>query len=379
LYYNSEIENFSIDEKLIFLLIGSSIEKHDFALKNHIETNSVDWEKIILFCSEHGLTSILYKYLKSRNITNLIDNVNLEKIKSYYYYTLKNTVVKQEYFNKIQKVFSESHIEILPLKGSYLINNHYDDVGLRPMSDIDILIEENNLLKAKQILYNLGYTLIPARTSIEEKYGLQYNLQFSKKDSFIELHRNITPPYSNYNLNIDEFWKRKDKSNLSIENHIIHFCVHYNFNVNNRLVRLGWFYDIISVISKNETVIDWKYISEFCIKNNLINAVNPILKFLNKNYNINIPINLKAINSEEYEKRFNHNFSCVLKKENSKMIVEKNLNYSLKLKLITKWIDKIRYLFQLIFPQKKYMVYKHKKFIINGYIKELMSVFQKIN
>jgi len=377
LSYKFDIESLSTEEKLVFFLIGSSVEKYDYALKNHVETNIVDWEGLISFCSEHGLTSILYKYLKNRTLINLLDEKKQEKLKSYYYFTIKNNVIKQEYLNKIQKQFSESNIEILPLKGSYLINNHYEDIGLRPMSDIDILIEEKNIISAKNIFFKNGYTIIPARTSIEETYGLQYNLQFAKKDSLIELHRNITPLYSRYRLNIEEFWKCKSNSNLSLENHIIHFCVHFNFNINNRLVRLGWLYDIVSIITKNNNKIDWKYISEFCIKNKLFKAVFPILYFLKNHYNIDIQIDFNTNDTVPYFDRFSYNINCVFKNGNSKIIIEKNLNYNLKLELITKWSDKIRYLLQLVFPQKTYMIHKYRKITAGSYIKELKLVLKK--
>lgn len=376
--YKFKIDNLTSDEKLIFYLIGSPIEKFNLALKNLIISNETDWNKIIKFCSEHGLSSILYKYLKNNNITNLLSEDRLEKLKTYYYYTLKNNVIKQEILNTIQKEFSESKIEILPLKGLYLITYHYVDVAIRPMSDIDILIEEKNINVAKSIFIKLGYSLIPARTSIEEIYNLQYNLQFSKKDSLIELHRNVTPIYSKYRLNIADFWNRKTNSNLSVEAHIIHFCIHFNYNINNRLVRMGWLYDIVSFININDKNIDWKYISEFCIKNNLSKAIFPILYFLQNYYDLVINIDFKINNLDNYYETFRNNITYLIKGDNSKIKIEKNLNYTLKLKLITKWIDKISFLFQLIFPQKSYMIHKYRKLNGVSYIKELSSVISKI-
>jgi len=51
------------------------------------------------------------------------------------------------------------NIPVIALKGLFLLENTYKDVGARSMSDLDILVHREDLNRTVEILQGLGYQL----------------------------------------------------------------------------------------------------------------------------------------------------------------------------------------------------------------------------
>ena len=58
----------------------------------------------------------------------------------------------------ISNLFEKNKINYVFLKGSaFLLQNYFDDLKIRMVGDIDILVHSKNLQKAEQILKNEGF------------------------------------------------------------------------------------------------------------------------------------------------------------------------------------------------------------------------------
>lgn len=81
----------------------------------------------------------------------------------------------------IGEAMSAGGVRFLPLKGSVL-KNLYPQSDMRTMSDIDMLIDEENAEKAREIMLSLGYTC--------EHFGYDvHDVYFKKPVMNVEIHR----------------------------------------------------------------------------------------------------------------------------------------------------------------------------------------------
>lgn len=81
----------------------------------------------------------------------------------------------------IGTAFAEAGVRFLPLKGC-ILKNYYPQSDMRTMSDIDILIDEENAAKVRDVLSELGYSC--------EEFGIDvHDVYFKPPVMNVEVHR----------------------------------------------------------------------------------------------------------------------------------------------------------------------------------------------
>lgn len=147
-------------------------------------------ERLKKLLAYHDLTS--FAYLALRDFDALIPRDFKVFLENNYYYAMKRCIVFQQEFLRIFDAFGEGGVTILPFKGIALLYDVYLDNPVRPMVDIDILIKDEDVDKAKKIFCGLGYE--ESLYGLEEEYWRndQIHLSFSggKNNNLplVELH-----------------------------------------------------------------------------------------------------------------------------------------------------------------------------------------------
>ncbi|HUF37100.1 MAG TPA: nucleotidyltransferase family protein, partial [Anaerolineales bacterium] len=80
-------------------------------------------------------------------------------LRGYYYNTLANNTVIYEQLAGILAAFKSAGIPVVVLKGAALAVTVYEDIGLRPMGDIDLLVRPARLRPAMRVLHGCGFDL----------------------------------------------------------------------------------------------------------------------------------------------------------------------------------------------------------------------------
>ena len=127
--------------------------------------------------------------------------------------------------NNLFKVFEESKIDYMPLKGT-LLKKIYPKSEMRIMSDADILIRTEQHDSIRPIMLDLGY---------EEKIESNHEFVWEKKDIVIELHKRLIPSYNkDYYNYYGDGWRlgrpiSKDSTRyeMSAEDEMIYNFTHY--------------------------------------------------------------------------------------------------------------------------------------------------------
>lgn len=183
--------------------------------------------------------------------------------------TARNIRLYQELKGILRKL-KESNIKVILLKGAFLAEKVYANIGLRPMTDMDLLIHQEDLEPAIALMKGLGYT--PERPYWSEVDGeLHFHAPMMVKNGkFLELHWNLTRETNLSQINIDSLWGRAQPSSegdnlwvLSPSDLVIHLAVHaaYGHQFYNQFLSLV---DLAEVINHYGDDLDWDEIARIC-------------------------------------------------------------------------------------------------------------------
>lgn len=115
----------------------------------------------IAFALEHRLGALLWHYLDQNNQTHLLPDAEALRDLS-----AKDALVAQlraRAFRQINAAFIDANIPVVWLKGVVLARTVYPAPDLRPMYDLDLLIQPRHYRQAARILNRLGYRFLRPR------------------------------------------------------------------------------------------------------------------------------------------------------------------------------------------------------------------------
>ena len=104
-----------------------------------------------------GVAGILYKSLMGSGRFESLERRHRETLQAFYYQTLLKNL---RFMHALKRVLFHSNqrgVAVLVLQGIDLLNEPYKDIGLRPMTDIDLWVPKKGYETIVQILETLGY------------------------------------------------------------------------------------------------------------------------------------------------------------------------------------------------------------------------------
>jgi hypothetical protein len=220
---------------------------------------------------QEGVAPLLYWHFHRGRWPEAIPTPVREALTRAYYNTLaQNTLLLLE-LAKVLDLFAQADIPVMVLKGGALADGYYDDIGLRPMGDLDVLIPQAKLEAAFEIVRGLGYTpydveIIPgARREVWHHESWRGG---PGKQLGLELHWHlIAGPADDRNVPVDWFWTqtewREGRSVLAGMNipqmnptaHLLYLAAHLSLKHGGNDERLIWFYDADRLIRAGQ--VDW--------------------------------------------------------------------------------------------------------------------------
>jgi hypothetical protein len=277
---------------IIKVMAGIKEEKS----KDLLNLNIINWERFKDLIIYHDLTP--FAYLALKNSDSFLPQDLKEFLENNYYCALVRCQNLWQEFLRISTAFEQAKINLLPIKGMALLQNIYTQHPLRPMTDIDLLVKEGDLLKAEAIFCDLGYR--------KELYGLkeeywrknQCHITFYKKEDekapFIELHWGLDFKRKNRFI-LPELWERVRTINvdgrfikvLSPEDTLFSLALHIRrFG---RPLCLKNVYDLILLLSKYASNFNWDYVLSQSRKYNIYSTVFFILSQTKLLFELDIP------------------------------------------------------------------------------------------
>ncbi|MFA4852404.1 MAG: nucleotidyltransferase family protein [Bacteroidales bacterium] len=373
--------NLTSEDKLL-ILAGSKLHftENDIQRMEDLIPSVTNWNSFTDMAIQNGVGQLIHKNFSSVNNFNLIPKGSLSRLKQTYYRSLSRNMILYEHFRNAVEAFSKEGISVIALKGIFLAETIYKDIGLRQMSDIDLLVKKEDIEKCRKLLLDMGYKYTELYKSdfIKELDLLKHLPPLVLNGVSIELHTKIHLDTPDFSVNIDDYWERSQQltlsnmpvQSLSIEDLIQHLCLHLNDHFNEGNPQLYSIVDISEVIKKYHSKINWDFLSESC---NLYNCSSIVFKYLlliEKYFDVVIPDYILQKTDANIDVRTEKLFIYYLhhfRKDFPLGIVNRNIEVFSN---IRGFKNKTIYLLNDIFPSRTFMYRRYgirKKYLLFWY------------
>ena len=228
-----------------------------------LAARDIDWEYLFLLARRHAVVPLLHLQLE-RHAADLVPVETRQRLKHYYLEnSARNTVLTAELCRLIS-LFAAAGIEAIPYKGPVLALFAYDNLALRRFVDLDVIVKKEDVLDARQILLDQGYTPAKALSLSQQDLLLrtQHNLQFSRDNRrlIVELHWEVAPHLFASAVDPEKLWRDlttieingAELKTLSAEDLLFSLCVHGSRHL---WERLAWICDVAELIARH--TFDW--------------------------------------------------------------------------------------------------------------------------
>lgn len=362
----------SSEDKLILSSIKINPSVTELEQIDCLISEVTDWDYLTKTIIDRGIAPLLFK--KSPLLTNssLIPDTIRAKLQHTYYITISRGALLLDYFQNIADAFSKQSISIIALKGVYLSENLYHDIGLRQFSDIDLLVHEEDGEKCLGILESMGYratSTMKLSKFVNEQFDIVHYTPMVLNGVSIEIHIKLHRKGEKYNLITSEVWKNAvpvtiNKRNvfaLNINDLLIHLCVHLDKHFQVGKVQFTCLCDITNMLNENEARFDWEAFTASC---QLYKSEEVVFKYLVLvNMYMNAPVPAYVIDKynylliDEIEQQFfkylKGNFGSV----SENVSLSAHFYYLKNVKTLS---NKVRYLSDVLLPSKDFLIQRYE-------------------
>lgn len=220
--------------------------------KTRIDT--MDFNSLFTVCQGHLLTACVAYALESAGIHN--HDFKQEKEKA-----IRKNIILDVERQKILNRLEQEHIWYMPLKGS-ILKDWYPKIGMRQMSDNDILCDGSKRKHIKQIMLDMGFTCEHFEIGNDDAYFKPPLVNFEMHNELFSLI-NIGKLHEYYDSVKVKLIKDEDNEygwHFRIEDFYIYIMAHEYKHYSNGGTGVRSLLDIYIFLRKFDDILDWNYI-----------------------------------------------------------------------------------------------------------------------
>jgi len=153
----------------------------------------IDFLNLVEIANHEYLTSAFFHQLDKNDFfkTNSDEELSAYLYEIFTINTNRNIQIVEQ-LKEIVSILSSAGIEPLLLKGSAsLVENDYEHIGIRFLSDIDFMVHPEQIEKAYTLLINAGYKKVDADFIVHDTYHHLWPIEKEGMPVMVELHRRV--------------------------------------------------------------------------------------------------------------------------------------------------------------------------------------------
>jgi len=147
----------SIERKILFSAATLNLETRQKQKICHLLSQDVDVDHLITLALKEGVAGLLYKNLVNLGMIETLGPQQIETLQAIYYRTVAFNLKLIHNLKKVLHQLNQRRIQVVLLQGIELLQQIYDDIGLRPLTDIDLWISQEEYGELVDILFSEGY------------------------------------------------------------------------------------------------------------------------------------------------------------------------------------------------------------------------------
>ena len=182
------------EEKLLLALCRLEFSADELIDLKTLAADIKDWNYLCKLANVHGVAALAGYNLEKYDLCDGIP----ENVSAYLTNTrmisLGRNTFNTETIGEVLKLVNKDRIKTVILKGLALENSVYGNSGLRQMSDVDILIDRKEGLRARKILLNNGFVSLPVKSFFHKfilSYAGKHLPSLLKNGASVEIHHEL--------------------------------------------------------------------------------------------------------------------------------------------------------------------------------------------
>lgn len=135
-------------------------------------SQNLKWTRLSEIAYQQGVLGILFPHLKGMEIPKS----TLSFLESRYHAISAANLSRIKELEKLEHTLGHENVKILTLKGASLLDTLYPNIGMRPMDDIDLMVNPKEWDRIAEIMHRLGYRRDPPASRLFKKDGITIDL-----------------------------------------------------------------------------------------------------------------------------------------------------------------------------------------------------------
>jgi hypothetical protein len=230
-------------------------------------------QALLTLATTQRVRALLWHRLRQKGLDKTVPMAAAEALREA---SRRNTLHNLRYYGELRLLLSALKPEGIPLivlKGIFLADAVYGNIGLREMNDIDVLARPADLARIADILTGMGYTpLQPICADITLNVNQHLPRMVKNGHAAFEIHWNLTPPGESYSIDPGGLWERAvpvqiagcEALALAPEDLLLHICYHTSYH-HQFAFGLRPSCDIAETINRFGYALDWQTIAELAV------------------------------------------------------------------------------------------------------------------
>lgn len=221
-----------------------SFKSSDSQLESALKHPEFDWDNIVVVGSKHLVLPAIYCRLKSKKLLHTLPEELLVYLKEITAINRNRNASIIQQAIKISNLLKDHNINHVFLKGTALLaTNFYADNAERMVGDIDILVAEDELYSANDLIKSIGYKEAETTLSVDFFEHRHLPRLLPTEDiCAIELHHKLLTNFKDKQLETEVVLNEKNINaviNVPSRTHILlHNILNHQINDNGELYKI---------------------------------------------------------------------------------------------------------------------------------------------
>ena len=141
------------------LLTASDVHPGD-ELKGELSdlmAQEFDQGRLVDMAIREGVAGLLYKNLKKTGVLGYLEHQHIQHLQFAYYLTVRFNLKLIHDLKEVLQQLNQKNIKVVLLQGIHLLQQIYTDIGLRPLTDIDLWVLPEAREAVDEVLTGLGF------------------------------------------------------------------------------------------------------------------------------------------------------------------------------------------------------------------------------
>ena len=237
-----------------------------------LAAGSPDWEGVLRRAEVERLAPLLYTVVGSLSLPAAV----LDRLRAGWVSARRQYLLGVEQLCCVLAEFEREGVAVLTLKGPALAEALYPDPGLRPFTDLDLLVRAADVQRAVSLLSALGYRHQDPGHSLEYDLAWRHSARFASAESPadlvpVDLHWGLLdyPGIARGpSMDLEEVWERAVKvgawspaaRGLCPEDLLIYLALHWA--VHHAFSGALWGLDLALLLRRQGGELDWEAVAE---------------------------------------------------------------------------------------------------------------------